>query len=430
MRQFLYITPFFPPQNQVGALRPLKFARHLPQHGWQPIILCDAQPGVGDDAGLGDLLPAGVVVVRDYSPRAQLAGLRRTPKPTGAATAFGNRPRPRTWTERTLPSWLANPELLPLGEHGLDIPYALWSARRTLRRHPGCEAIVVNADPYAACVVGAELKRQTGLPLVLDLRDPWAPCQLRRPRRPPPVRWIEDRLERACVEAADKVILNTYNTMHDYRAHYSDIAAQRFTCIRNHFDAELVRHGSHPGFDRYTLLFLGRFERFNKADVLLQILAELKRRGVSGDQLQLVVTGDFPDPAWTMAKGLGVADFVYLHAYVPYREIGPILDAADMLVALVGPGVTQRINAKLYDYLGAKRPILAISDNPEIAEMVHAARAGETFGHEEISAIADHVQREMKRGRQRDVPRRQAGLSSEEATGELAAVLHAVTGKG
>jgi len=427
MRQFLYITPFFPPQSQVGSLRPLKFVRHLPAAGWQPVVLCDQRPDDAVDPPLTDFVPRSVIVVRDYSHRAQLAERRQSARAAAPAAAVGNRPGPQRWSERTLPSWLVNPELLPLGEHALDMPYALWSARRALRRHPMCEAILVNADPYAACLVGAELKRETGLPLILDLRDPWAPCQLRRPRRPPPVRWLEDRLERLCVEVADRVILNTYNTMHDYRAHYADIDAQRFTCIRNHFDAELVRHGSHPGFDRYTMLFLGRFERFNKADVLLQILAELKRRGVAHDDLQLVVTGEFPDPAWTMAKGLGVADFVQLHPFVPYREIGPVLDAADLLVALLGPGVTQRINAKLYDYLGAQRPVLAISDNPEIAEMVHAARAGMTFGHDEIAQIADHVQREMKKGRQRSVPRRLAGLSSQEATADLVQLLETVT---
>ena len=427
MRQFLYITPFFPPQSQVGSLRPLKFVRHLPALGWQPVVLCDQGRPDQQDPGLTDFVPRGAIVVRDYSPRAQLAQWQQRHRGTPTPEPAQNRPRPQRWSERALPSWLANPELLPLGEHAVDIPYAIWSAKRTLRRYPKCEAILVNADPYAACLVGAELKRETGLPLLLDLRDPWAPCQLRRPRRPLPMRWLEDRLERLCVETADRVILNTYNTMHDYRSHYPDIEAQRFTCIRNHFDADLVRHGSHAGFDRYTLLFLGRFERFNKADVLLQILAELKRRGVTPEELQLVVTGDFPDPAWTMAKGLGVADFVHLHPFVPYREIGPVLDAADLLVALVGPGVTQRINAKLYDYLGADRPVLAISDNPEIAEMVHAARAGMTFGHDEIAQIADHVQRELKKGRQRSVPRRSAGLSSQEATVELVQLLETVT---
>ncbi|MFT5993917.1 MAG: hypothetical protein ACI82G_002922, partial [Bradymonadia bacterium] len=35
----LYITPYFPPATKVGALRPLKFVRHLGAHGWRVVVL-------------------------------------------------------------------------------------------------------------------------------------------------------------------------------------------------------------------------------------------------------------------------------------------------------------------------------------------------------------------------------------------------------
>lgn len=421
MRTFLYLSPYFPPLAQVGALRPLKFARHLPAHGWRPVVLCDLWPGAKVDPTLADLVPASTIVVRDWSRRAAAAhpALHREP---AQATA----PTTASWADRWLPAWLNNPELVPLGEHGPEIPYAIAAAEKALRAHP-CEAIVVNADPYAACLVGAELKRRTGLPLVLDLRDPWAPCQLRRPRRPAPVRWLEDRLERHAVTAADRVILNTHGTLADYRAHYADLDPARFLAIRNHYDADLVAAGKHPGFDRFTLLFLGRFARFQHADVLLNALAELKQRGVGDGDLQLVVTGDFPETAWTLARGLGVQRMVHLHPHVPYREIGAVMAAADVLVALVQPGVTQRIASKLYDYLGAERPVISIGDNPELLELLETTGAGIAIGHGDRAALADRIQVEMALGRQRQVPRRPAGVTSAEAAAHLAGVLDAVT---
>lgn len=430
MRHFLYISPYFPPLSRTGALRPLKFARHLPQHGWAPVVLCDLWPTDEVDPELLDAVPDTTVVVRDYSRRARPAErqLQRRWREGGAEPAVKVRsgPQRRPLYDRFLPAWLNNPELIPLGEHSPRMPYATRRAREVLAKHR-CEAIMVNADPYAATLVGARLARETGLPLVVDLRDPWGPCALRRPRRPPAIRMVEDRLEQSVVLTASKVILNTRSALDAYLDHYAGLDAERFTFIRNHYDARLIGKGSHPGFDRYTLLFLGNFGRFIKAEVVLQTLAELRSRGVGERELQIVVTGRFPESAWRMARGLGVQAMIHLHPHVPYCRIGAIMNAADMLVLLLQPGLRQRLASKYFDYLASERPILAIADSAEQAELLEETGAGVMLGHGSIEAIADHIQAEMALGRQRFVPRLNEGDTSEAASARLAAILDEVT---
>ncbi len=428
MRRFLYITPYFPPLARTGALRPLKFARHLPDHGWAPVVLCDLWPGASTDPGLMEAVPESSIVLRDYSRRARPAmpalerrwrkeQVRKDRPPRDAPA-----PTKRPLAERLLPGWIYNPELVPLGEHSPRMPYAIRQGRQILEHFP-CKAIVVNADPYAATLVGARLARESGLPLILDLRDPWAPCELRRPRRPPLVSVVEDRLERGAVLTATKVILNTRSACEAYRDHYAGLAPERFDWIRNHYDRELIGDGQHRGFGRYTLLFLGNFGRFIKADTLLGTLAELRRRGHDANALQLVVTGRFGESDWRMARGLGVESMIHLHPHVPYREIGAIMDAADLLVLLVQPGVRQRLASKFFDYLASERPILAIADNDEQGELLDETGAGVMIGHGRIDEIADHVEAEMARGRQRSVPRLSAGDTSASASAKLAGIL-------
>jgi glycosyltransferase involved in cell wall biosynthesis len=426
MHQVLYITPYFPPQSQVGALRPLKFVRHLPQLGWLPVVLTDLWPGAAVDPALRDAVPPEVPVIHAYSRRAGPA-LRelQTHGPRPKRTPNG-RDRLQARVLQLLPHWLNNPELIPLGEHGIDIPHALKAARHALEDHPGCEAILVNADPFAACLVGAQLKHETGLPLVLDLRDPWAPCRLRRPRRPAPMRWLEDKLERWCVETADHVILNTRHTLDDYRAHYADLPPEHFSFLRNHFDAQLSGSGRHPGFDRFTLLHLGRFTRFRTADGVLQMLAELQRRGIGPEHLQLAVTGDPGEAAWKAARALGVDDYLRVEGHVSYRKVGAVMAAADVLLMLAEPGAVQRIASKYYDYLGSERPVLAITDNPEAVEIMEQSGAGRALGYGDVAALADAVQAEMALGRQRTVARRPIGVTSREATEQLVAILESV----
>jgi glycosyltransferase involved in cell wall biosynthesis len=429
VRRFLYITPYFPPQSQVGALRPLKFARHLPEHGWAPVVLCDLWPGAKTDPTLSDAIPESSIIVRDYSWRAARAQSKHA-KAWAKRLDWDNLRARRADREnrivRAIPSWLNNPELVPLGEHSHRMPYALRRAHETLERF-ACDAIVVNADPYAACLVGARLKRETGLPLVLDLRDPWAPCELRRRRRPRPIRILVDRLERRAVLAADRVVLNTETTWDDYRQFYPALPAEKFTWIRNHSDAELIDAGKHVGFDRFTLLFLGNFGRFIKPDVLLNGLAELLRRGMPADKLQLVVTGDFPESGWRMARSLGVDAMIQLHQHVPYREIGAIMNAADLLVLLIQQEGRQRLAAKLFDYLASDRPILAISENPELGSLLAQSGAGSMLGYNDVTGLADAIEAHIAAGRQQVLARTPSGVTSQEASAKLAGLLNEIT---
>ena len=39
MKKFLIISYAFPPTNVVGALRPYRLCRYLPQYGWEPTVL-------------------------------------------------------------------------------------------------------------------------------------------------------------------------------------------------------------------------------------------------------------------------------------------------------------------------------------------------------------------------------------------------------
>ncbi len=421
MRELLYITPYFPPQSQVGALRPLKFVRHLPALGWLPVVLADLWPSDAVDVSLRAEVPAEVPVIFDYSHRAARTLLALPERQAHAKTA----PRRKIDWERYLPSWLNRPELLPLAEHSPDMLYAYRSGLRVLQAHPKIEVLLVNADPWAACLVGAALARKTGLPLVLDLRDPWAPCELRRPRKPFPIRWIDDRLERQAVQKAERVIVNSRTALADYRRHYADQPPEKFTFIRNHFDRALVSHGSHMGFDRFTLLILGRFDRYVRPDVLLHALAQLAARGVGPAELQLVVTGAFDEAGQSLAKSLHVEQFLHLTDHVPYAQVGAVMHAADVLVAVLQPGVSQRVNAKLYDYLGTDRPILVVADSEEVREIVNQAGGGQVLAHGQPAALADAVVALMRQGRRRCEARNSEAFSSQTATLALTQVLDA-----
>ena len=386
MRPFLYISPYFPPDSRVGALRPLKFVRHLPAHGYRPIVLADA-PSAPADARLAAAVPRDVVVVRDYGRSTR----RRLVTPAIGIGHAGSSSRRPFGDGSRLRSFFERPDLVPLGPQALDIPHALAAAERVLDQYD-CRAIVVNADPFAAAVAGALLARRKGVPLLLDFRDPWALCSLRRPLRK---RWVEasvDQLERFAVGASERVILNTERARRDYAEHYRDLPAERFVCIPNHADPTLTVPPSEPNEPRrrFTLLFAGTLRRFVEGDVLLDLLSELKRRGVTAERLALVIMGKAPAEFVHRAAELGLGEWLELEPPVSYLDVPTRLERADLLVVLSHRD-RQRIPAKVYDYALSKRPLLVVSENPELEELAARLGAATVFPHDAIEPMADFV---------------------------------------
>lgn len=429
MRQFLYITPYFPPQTQVGALRPLKLVRQLPALGWQPIVLCDLWPSDGMDAELEKLVPPQVVVVRNYSHRATSAWADLHAPATRAVAKRANPvARAKPLHERLLPAWLQNPELVPLGEHSPDMLWAYRAALQTISQYPKIEAVVVNADPFAAAVVGAWLHTKTKLPVVQDFRDIWAPCKLRRPRRPRPWRWLEDKLERFCFDHAAHIVINTETSLNDYWHFYPEMPRDRFSLLRNFFDADLVSHGRHAGHNRFTLLHLGNFSRFRTAEPLIRAMARALEMGLARDTVQVLSTGEYGQAARELAAELGIADLLHTEQQVPYHHVGAMCSAADLLVYIAEPKADQRIASKLYDYLGSGRPLLSISDNPESAAMLAGSSDTVQYGHADVEAMASFVVTQVALGRQRTVTHALAGWTAFEAGKRYRHILEQVCG--
>ena len=420
MREFLYVSPLFPPRTEVGALRPLKFLRHLSKHGWRAVVLADRGRGPGSSA-LERCVPDGVRVAWEYAdPRPPRARVGRSTPRVGRSTPRAPGPL----------AWLSDPDVFPIVAELPGLRRATKAGLRILESSPDIEAIMVNADPYGALLVGAGLARASGLPLVLDLRDPWSQCSLRRARRPALAqRWVE-WLERSAFARASAIILNTETALEAYRAAYRDFDPSLFCCIRNHHDRELNwldaggEVGPLAGDDKASLLFLGGFRRHVEGDVLLEVLSRLKARGL-GDRVRLVVTGRLIPETWAAARRMGVEEMLLDHPFVPLTETGPVMEAADVLVAL-NNRTDQRIMAKLYDYATSTRPVLVMARSPELERLCAQVKM-QYVDLEDVDAAAAWLAERLSSGRPAAVPRDVRPLSSEAATARLAAILDAVT---
>ncbi|WP_437976756.1 glycosyltransferase [Sorangium sp. So ce295] len=425
MRPFLLISPAFAPQTSVGAFRWVKLARHLPRHGFRVAVLSGTFPEDQRDDGLLAALPPEVEVFDEYldpvvlAAGAALRALRaRAPLPAGrAGPLVGLRPF-QALTDR----WIAH---APRGARA-----AVALARRT-----GAQAVVVSAGPYSACPVGLHVKRALGVPLVLDMRDPYS---LHETGNGPPSglaerarRAIVPRLERRWLEGADHVILNTRAALEAYRARFPELSSKS-SFIRNHFDLALYSQAPEPEPPRrFVVLHLGTIREEVSAD---QIGAALRRfidreRLAPGDVVFRQI-GRMSDHDRGCFERMGLTPYVEALPLVPHRGVLGELRRAHVLLAVFSPHVVLRISAKTYDYIASGMPVVSVTANREVDELLSYRGDNARVAPDDIDGIAAALARHLARFRETGalpVPATPpAELSSEAAAASVAEILDRV----
>lgn len=342
-RRVLMVAFHFPPQRgSSGVQRTLKFAQYLGGCGWQPLVL-SAHPRAyalkGDDQ-LRDV-PEEVVVRRafslDSSRHLSFKGRYL------AATALPDR-----WV-----SWLfgAVPAGLRLVREYR--PQVIWSTYPIATAH----------------LIGFVLHRITGLPWVADLRDPMTDDAYPADRIVRSVfRWIEERT----VRYAARCVFTTPGAVATYRARYPQVPPERFTLIENGYDEEnfhqaeaLAPPHQTPGTGPLLLVHSGIIYPSERDPVpLFAALAALLAAGRIGpDTLHVRLRAAIHDEfLQELIAEYEVGSIVSLAPHVPYREALTEMLTADGLLVLQASNCNSQIPAKIYEYLRARRPILALTD--------------------------------------------------------------------
>ena len=341
VNRVLMIAYHFPPlRGSSGIQRTLKFAQYLPSFGWLPVVL-SAHPRAYELTGDDQLrdIPPEVVVQRAFA--------------LDAARHLSIKGR--------YPRWFALPDrwaswLLGAVPAGLAL----------LRRHR--PAVIWSTYPIAtAHLIGLALHRLTGIPWVADLRDPMTDKDY--PRNALTRRWngwIEARTIKYCTKA----VCTTPGTIQTYQRRFPEVPAARFVLIENGFDEENFADAESgaaapASAGPLTLVHSGIIYPSERDPVpLFQALAALQEQGkVSPATLRVVLRAtSHDDYINSLTAQYGIGGMVTVAPHVSYREaLAEMLGAGGLLV-LQASNCNHQVPAKLYEYLRARRPILALTD--------------------------------------------------------------------
>ena len=370
----LLVTRHFPPGGGGGVQRPLKFATHLPALGIETHVLAPDVPGsLPADAELELPTQAWIHRVRYVGPRAGRPAERLLAK-QGLA---------RVGTQAAL---LGRRLLVP-DENVPWSTFALPVAIRLVRREK-IDVVLTTSPPPSLHLLGAAVKRATGAAWVADLRDPLTSHPHRRGYESQLARLKEASVGgvgRLVASQADAIVAASDAIAEEARAlePKGKVVTIANGCDFDDF-AGLVHHPS----DRLRITHAGHFHGKRDPKPFLQALAE------SGlDDVVVRFAGDFRQADREYAESLGLGDRLELLGDVSRRRSLELQRDSEALLLLVpesggrGRGV---LTGKIYEYLAAERPILAVvPSDGAAAQLVRDTGAGVVVAPDDVEAMRE-----------------------------------------
>lgn len=377
MRNLLFLAYYFPPSG--GVLRLVKLAKYLPRFGWRPLVVCPRPRGVyrNDPGLLSDLGESRLFRTRSLDPSFLL------PPRADAAKVSGR----RGLIDRL------NKLFVPDNKIGWT-PFAV-NCGLSISRTVAVDAIFSSAPPFSSHLAGVLLGKLLRRPLVCDFRDAWSQPNTLSLKLPAWHVAADRRLERWVVANSDMVTSINGRIQQGLQG-YHPALSRRFWDMPQGFDPDDFPRDPAPACDRdsFTIAYTGTLTEHRRLDVVARAVRLLaaEQPGIAS-RLVFTLAGVHRPEDLRPVLGSGLEKQFRIHGYLPHGEILSMLRRADALWVVVGRREGPTVStSKIYEYLGARKPILASvpADSPA-AGLIGETRSGVVLDPDDHAALAGAI---------------------------------------
>ncbi len=361
MKKVLIITYYWPPSGGAGVQRWLKFVKYLRDFGWEPVVYTAENPEVPViDESLEKDIPEGILVLRTkarepYQLYKRFTGRKQTDR---IQTAF--------LSEKKKPGIIENISIWIRGNFFIPDARCFWInpsvnyLKNWLSKNP-VDLIISTGPPHSMHLIAMQLKKLTGIPWLADFRDPWTNIdfynQLKLSR-------IADRkhkhLEEKVLRTADAITVISKGMAEDFNR----IFAREYHLVTNGFDEDdFVDIIDQPIHDKFRISHIGSLVKTRNPIVFWQALSELINDNPDlAKKIEIALTGNVDVSVRESVKEFGLEKVVIYQEYIPHAKLVNEFNKTTALLLLINetPNANLILTGKLFEYLGAKRPIICI----------------------------------------------------------------------
>jgi len=387
MKKVLIITYYWPPSGGAGVQRWLKFAKYLPQYGWEPIIYTPENPdfAIEDQSLQKDVSKDMTVIKRKIWEPYEIYKTLIGKKGQKVNVSFAQAGKKQGFIHKLA--------LSVRGNFLIPDPRCFWIRpsvhylEKYLKENP-VDAIISTGPPHSMHLIGLKLHRKTNIPWIADLRDPWTNIDFYRELN---LSWLADnihhRKERQILSEANGVVSVTPTWCREL----SEISNRPVSLVHNGYDEEDIVQVNDPIDSDFSIVHIGSINAARNPNVLwmalnelLQEVPELKK------SLKIKLVGNVEPVVFADIEKYQLTDYIEKIGYLSHAEAITFQQTSQLLLLLINntPNAGGILTGKLYEYMASARPILAIGPvRSDIATLLKETQSGSIVGFDDVSGM-------------------------------------------
>ncbi len=371
-------------------MRWAKMTRYISQFGWQPVVYTpkDNEVAVHDESLLKEI-PKELEVIKTpiWEPYDFYKSFLGRKKKEKLYSGFINEKK-----KESLPQKIS---VFVRGNFFIPDARMFWIKpsikflKNYLKDHH-VDAIISTGPPHSMHMIADALHKSTGIPWIADFRDPWTNIDFYKDLRL--TTWGDARhrrLEKRILKNASKVVAVTWRMGDEFRelSGRDDIAV-----ILNGFDDADYGRSNVVELDKeFSLVHVGSMNKDRNPEVLWKSIHEaISSSDQLREKIKIKLIGPVDFSVRESIERFELKPYTTFNEFVPHSEAVQIQQQAQLLLLLINdaPSSLSIIPGKLYEYLGAGRPILSIgppeSDSAKVIEM---AKGGVVHDYKDVEGI-------------------------------------------
>ena len=388
------ISHSFPPSSEVGGIRPLGLCRYLEKKGWRITVICAEPKNVPVDRDREAKIPSSVKVIRTEWIElpvlfSRFVHLYKHRKKSHFSADRITEPKDNS----SIPQYKSNMGLLrecyewcslwlhvPDGRNGWFFSAVFAGIKRSVTKANRPDVIWATGPSWTSLLIGLVLSMLLKVPFVADFRDPWVGSAFHKSRRKYKAHTAFHRfLENRVVKGADFITCAWNGIRGNLINRYPDTLG-RIETIVNGYDPEDFKNIPEKKLSANKCVFLhaGGFHGPRTPIPLLEALKIMRENEALELEHSLFVFLGNPiyrnRPLADIVDDYSLNELVKVLPAVPQRKAFSFLKGSQIAMLFGQSGSTElaSIPGKSFEYMGLRKPVLAIGTGEEACSIIEA----------------------------------------------------------
>lgn len=367
----LIVTYYWPPAGGPGVQRWLKFVKYLRDFDIEPVVYTVKDPkyAIFDD-DLEEEVPDGIEILREpiWEPNVILSLFGSNNKKTSAGFL---KPNPSFFGK--IAQYIRANFFIPDARKFWVKPSV--KALEAYLRDNSIDLVITTGPPHSIHLIGLQLKEKLHIKWMADFRDPWTEIDYfhQLPLTNGAKKKHQD-LEQNVLTKADTILVVGKTMKTNFGKFNSNVKV-----ITNGYDTVNSKYNI-PLDTQFSLVHVGLMNSDRNHTILWQVLRELcnENKDFKRD-LQLKFVGSLTNDVKDAIEIYELTENAEFIDYVPHNEVSKHQQSAQVLLLPVNnvPSAKGIVTGKIFEYLQANRPILAIAPiDGDLAEIINETKSG------------------------------------------------------